>query len=371
MGALSNRFLRAWRRSELVMLQFLSKFFRAETETLPPPMLDGSWSANDELERAKIIASADELDCVCVSGGVLHVSAGSRVYRVESEQLIAVAELPGVITALAAMKDGGLVAAVEGHGICRLGSDGQVVALTREPAVCVTALAYGPAGDVYFCQGSQNHPWNEWYQDLMRLGASGGVGVWTAAGEVRWIARGMRFPSGVALQSDGELLVSEAWAHRVVRLEPKSGVLQPVLQNLAGYPGRIAAAAGGGYWLSMFALRTLLVDFVLTEDAFRQEMIETIDPLYWVRPALSSGKSYLEPLQGGAIVKLGIRKAWSPPRSYGLVCRLSEAAAPLASFHSRVGGLNHGISAAIDHGGTLFAVSKGAGRLLAVEEIMP
>lgn len=351
------------------MLQFLSKFFRAEAETLPPPMLDGPWGPNDQLERAEIFVAADGLDCLCVSGA-LHVSVGNRVCRVEIGGLTTVAELPGVVTALAALPGDGMAVAVEGHGIFRLAVNGEVIARTGEPSVCVTALVCGPAGDIHFCQGSQSHPWNEWHQDLMRLGASGGVGVWTADGEVRWIARGMRFPSGVALQPDGKLLVSEAWAHRIVRLDPKSGALQPVLENLAGYPGRIAAATGGGYWLSMFALRTLLVDFVLTEDDFRNEMIETIDPLYWVRPALSSGKSYLEPLQGGAIVKLGIRKAWSPPRSYGLVCRLSEAAMPLSSFHSRVGGMNHGVTAAIDHDGKLLAISKGAGRLLSVEEIM-
>jgi len=349
------------------MLQFLGKFFRGD-DALPPPMLDGPWSANDALERAEIVAEADELDCACVNGDALLVSVANRIARVEAGRLVTIAELPGTITALATAADGAFVVAVEGHGIFRLDAAGNVLSSTADPAVCVTALAVAPNGSVYFCQGSQGHPWNEWYQDLMRLGATGGVGVWTTAGATKWLARGLRFPNGVALEPDGRLLVSEAWAHRVCRLDPSSGAMEPVLENLAGYPGRIAPASGGGYWLPVFAMRTLLVDFVLTEDAFREEMIETIDPLYWVRPALSSGKSYLEPLQGGAIVKLGIRKAWSPPRSYGLVCRLSATGAPIASFHSRVGGLNHGITAAVDHAGRLHAVSKGAGRLLAVEE---
>lgn len=352
------------------MLQYLNKLFRADAEVLPPPMLDGAWSANDRLESGRIVSAAGELDCVCVHGGAVYVSAGHSVSRVESGKLVSIAELAGPVTALATDAGRGLVVAVEGHGIFRLALDGEIVARTAEPAICVTALACSPSGDIYFCQGSQAHPWNEWYQDLMRLGVSGGVGVWTKRGDTRWIARGMRFPSGVALQPDGKLLVSEAWAHRVVRMDPKSGASQPVLENLAGYPGRIVPATNGGYWLPVFAMRTLLVDFVLGEKAFREEMIETIDPLYWVRPALSAGKSYLEPLQGGAIVKLGIRKAWSPPRSYGLVCRLSDTAVPLASYHSRVGGANHGITAAIDHGGEMLAVSKGAARLLAVEEIM-
>lgn len=352
------------------MLHFFRRWLGTDAGTAPPPMLDGPWSANDRLERARVLATAEDMDGLCLSSqGVVHVTVGDKLARADDRGgLTTVAQLAGTVTAIAAMPDGGFVVAVEGHGLQRLDAEGRAIAACAEPAIGVTALACDAQGRVYFAQGSASYRTSEWYQDLMRLGSSGSVGIWEPGGPARRLASGMRYPSGLARLADGSLLVSEAWAHRIVRLRPGSSAPEPVLENLAGYPGRIAHATGGGFWLPLFAMRTLLVDFVLTEDAFRQEMIETIDPLYWVRPALSSGKSYLEPLQGGAIVKLGIRKAWSPPRSYGLVCRLSDDMTATASHHSRVGGLNHGITAALDRDGQLLAVSKGAGRLLTVED---
>ena len=63
---------------------------------------------------------------------------------------------------------------------------------------------------------------------------------------------------------------------------------------------------------------------------------------------------------------MGILKPWAPPRSYGLLIRLDAELMPLYSLHSRVGGKHHGIVAAVEHGGQLFVLSKGSGRILRV-----
>src|SRR3546814_8325764 len=95
-------------------------------------------------------------------------------------------------------------------------------------------------------------------------------------------------------------------------------------------------------------------------------MMQTIEPKYWIAPALSSGSDFLEPLQQGSVRQMGILKPWAPPRSYGLVLRLSKDLEPLYSVHSRVGGLHHGITAALEYDGALMALSKGSGRILRV-----
>jgi hypothetical protein len=114
-------------------------------------------------------------------------------------------------------------------------------------------------------------------------------------------------------------------------------------------------------------MRTQLIELVLREAPFRQEMMRTVDPELWVRPSLRASGSYLEPLQGGGIKKLGIRKPWAPPRSYGLVVRLDAEAEPLFSMHSRVDGHCHGVMAAREADGRLIVVSKGDGRLCAYD----
>ena len=62
------------------------------------------------------------------------------------------------------------------------------------------------------------------------------------------------------------------------------------------------------------------------------------------------------------------RRSWrnrpAPPISYGLVIRLSPEGAPVYSLHSRTGGQNHGITAAVEVNGNLYVLSKGRNRLL-------
>jgi hypothetical protein len=93
-------------------------------------------------------------------------------------------------------------------------------------------------------------------------------------------------------------------------------------------------------------------------------MMAEIDPEFWVVPRLSSGHSFKEPLQGAHIKTMGVMKPWAPPRSYGLVIRLDADGGPRYSLHSRVDGVNHGIVAAVEHGGDLVMIAKGPRRVL-------
>lgn len=95
-------------------------------------------------------------------------------------------------------------------------------------------------------------------------------------------------------------------------------------------------------------------------------MMAEIDPEYWIAPKLKSGQSFLEPMQGAHIKTMGVVKPWAPPRSYGLVIRLNGSGVPLYALHSRVDGVNHGVVAAVEMNGLLFALAKGPGRLLRV-----
>ena len=159
------------------------------------------------------------------------------------------------------------------------------------------------------------------------------------------------------------VLVSESWRHRIIAITP-DGSRRTVLDNLPVYPSRLSPAASGGFWLTAFTARTQLVEFVLRESAYRRRMMNEIDPEYWIAPKLKSGQSFLEPMQGAHIKTMGVVKPWAPPRSYGLVIRLNADGLPLYALHSRVDGINHGIVAAVEMDGSLYALAKGPGRLL-------
>jgi hypothetical protein len=181
------------------------------------------------------------------------------------------------------------------------------------------------------------------------------------------LCKNLAFPTGLARAGEGRLFVSEAWRHRILAFE-KEGKSQPepILSDLPAYPGRIAPARDGGFWLALFAPRNQLVEFVLREDDYRRRMIDTVDPNFWIAPALSSGASFLEPIQGGARKKLNMLKPWSPSWSYGLVARCGPTMRPLRSFHSRADGAIHGVTSCCEFNDTLYVAAKGAGRIVAV-----
>jgi hypothetical protein len=172
----------------------------------------------------------------------------------------------------------------------------------------------------------------------------------------------------VVLDSGGNLAVAESWRHRIVAAPRTSdGVPLPLLDHLPGYPARLSPAAGGGYWLCIFAPRSRLVEFVLRERDFCADMFREVEPDYWIAPSLSSGRSFLEPLQGGGIKQLGILKPWAPSRSYGLLIRLDANFHPIASFHSRADGTRHGVTSCVDLGGRVLAACKGGNAIVALD----
>jgi hypothetical protein len=168
----------------------------------------------------------------------------------------------------------------------------------------------------------------------------------------------------------GGVIVSESWRHRLIQIDPGDR-RSVVLDKLPGYPARMAPARGGGVWLSIFAPRNRLVEFVLQEEHYRRDMMAEVPREYWIAPALASRRSFLEPLQCGGIKTMGVHKPWAPSRSCGMVVRLDPAMAPLFSLHSRANGGRHGTCSAIEHEGRLIVAAKGGDCLLSLDAAMP
>ncbi|MGH7896756.1 MAG: SMP-30/gluconolactonase/LRE family protein, partial [Candidatus Binatia bacterium] len=343
-------------------------------------VLDGGLTPNDRLERTEPLPGpplADADDLAIGADGALYVSAGREVLRLTGSDFGArenFAAVPGPAGALAFDRAGALLVAVDGVGLARVGRDRRCEIVLESvdgmPLRCLTGVVAASDGLVYLTDGSDRHPAEAWVFDLMERNSRGRLIEYDPATQrASVLAGGLAFPHGVTLDHREEaLLFTEAWGHRVRRASLRAThEIDTLVGNLAGYPARIHPAPDGGYWLAVFALRTHLVEFVLTEDDFRAEMMRTIAPDYWIRPALRTLDSGLEPLQGGGIRKLGIVKPWAPPRSYGLVAKIDENGEARESLHSRAGGRHHGVTAARQSGGRLFVACKGAGRVLAAE----
>ncbi|RUX27329.1 hypothetical protein EOA13_20580 [Mesorhizobium sp. M7A.F.Ca.US.011.01.1.1] len=335
--------------------------FRGKAVTIPP--LDGAFRPNTLLDDAPAFAELTEPDNLLVSGDRLLASSGNAIHSAAAGATPTVVEtFPTAVTALAFSPSGELTVGLESG---KLLVSGEEVSLPAELS-CMTALAYADDGTLWLANGSAEHAPSQWAADLMKKGASGSLWKRDAAGgDFRKLAGDIAFPYG--LHPVGrDVLISESWRHQLVRFDGATGSRSTVLAHLPGYPARLSPSADGGAWLTLFAPRNRLIEFVLQETHYRQDMLSQVPPAYWIAPALASSRSFLEPLQCGGIRTMGIHKPWSPSRSYGLVVRLDQKMQPQFSLHSRANGTRHGICSVAEKDSLLFVASKGGDCILSV-----
>ena len=358
-------------------LRDISQIVFRDAEQHAIPSMDGALSPNDRLDACRPIGEplpgAD--DVLEGADGALYVSAGRRVWRLSGEgfaQRSVFAEFEGEAGGLAFHPDGRLLVCVSGRGLAAIDASGKESWLNQvedQPLRCLTSVVAAPDGTIFASEGSLRHTPEQWCRDLMEKNHSGRIiSCGPALDHAKVLLRGLCYPHGLALSGDRKSLwFTESWNHHVSRAEIQGrDIAAPelVIRNLPGYPARLGRTSAGGFWLSLFAVRTHLVEFVLREDDYRADMMREIPERFWIAPALATSGHCLEPMQSGSLKALGINKPWAPPRSYGLVMRIDEDGDAMESLHSRVGGRFHGITAACDTAQGLVIVSKGHGRVL-------
>lgn len=338
--------------------------FRGKAVTIPP--LDGAFRPNTRLDDAPAFAELSEPDNLLMADGRLLVSSGNAVLAIAAgSQPVVVETFQSPVTALALSPEGDLTVGLENGKLLIAGKEVSLPAELR----CITALAYADDSTLWLANGSAQHLPSQWAADLMKKGASGslwrcgpgGIGFQRIAGDIA-------FPYGLH-PIGADVLVSESWRHQLVRFDGSNGNRSTVLTHLPGYPARLSPAGDGGAWLTLFAPRNRLIEFVLQETHYRQDMIGQVPPAYWIAPALASNRSFLEPLQCGGIRTMGIHKPWSPSRSYGLVVKLDRSLQPQFSLHSRANGTRHGICSVAERDGRLFVAAKGGDCVLALDAV--
>lgn len=335
------------------------------------PVMDGALKPNDYLDRMAVLAALEEPDNLVSDGETAWLSAGPNLYRLGADGAVTLlGRETATITFLAASATGTLAVGLDSGGLRIMGGqqDGRSFGMDGIGRInAPTAAVFLDETTLIVCNGSSDNPASDWRRDLLDLGRSGSVlKVDLASGTVSRIADHLAWPSGICL-SGSDIVVAEAWRHRLLRLRIDGGANATVLADLPAYPGRLIPAAEGGYWLTLFAVRSQLQEFVLREPRYRREMMETVEPAYWIAPSLSSGKSFKEPLQAGGVIRLGIHKPWAPTRSYGLVARLDAQFQPSWSAHSRANGIRHGATSIAELGGRAIVTARGNDELIAID----
>lgn len=323
------------------------------------PAMDGPLRANQRLDQGRVVLRAEAPDNLAAAGAAVLFTSAGTVFRLPGN--VPIATFDSDVSCLATDPDGAFAVGLDDGRVLLHGPSGDT--LLQAGGACPTALAFD--GDsLLAAHGSARHPPSRWRHDLMERGASGSV--WRAplaGGAPSRLADKLAWPSGL-MALDGAVVVSESWRHRLLRIGARS--TEVAVDDLPGYPGRLAPAAGGA-WLCVFAPRTQLVEFVLRETAYRRRMMAEIEEAFWIAPALSSGHSFMEPLQGGGVKHMAALNPWAPTRSYGLVARLDASLTPVASWHSRAGGAFHGVTSAAEHDGALLVSAKGGDAIVALD----
>lgn len=344
-----------------MLMSLWDRFRGAGEAALSVPTFDGAFKPNQAIEEAALVASHPTPDNLASAGGRLFFSSGAKLLALKgSGEVEMVEDGADHITAMAGAPDGTLAVARSGKGLSFPINPGGLAARAAigGSAGDITAIAFADAG-LAVTVGSERFRATEWRHDMMSKGRSGSVWLLPRNGEPARLAAGLAFPYGVAAVGDGGFLVSECWRSALLRVGARAKP-EEVVSNLPAYPARLAAAAGGGYWLALFAPRNQILEFVLREPGYRARMMREIEPIYWVVPMLVPSDYPLDPmLRGVQKVSGGDVNPWGSSLSYGLVARLGADFMPEYSYHSRANGRRHGITSVVEHDGRLIAASYG------------
>ena len=343
------------------------------------PSMEGPLQPNEALDHLPVVCqSFPGIDDVVIDEeGRLYISSEHRVMRLSGEDYKnqeVFYECDAPAGGLGIYPDGRLMVCISERGVVLVDENGRqdgIDTVQGSAIKCPTSVTAGPDGKIYITDGTVHHNPQDWVWDLMEKQTAGRLICYEPeTGKSEILLKDLAYPYGVCLTHDlRSLLLTESWQHTLWQypldnLRPGAG--ERVIPNMPGYPARIVPSGDGGYWMCLFGMRTALLEFILTQEKYRQEMMKTIDSRHWIRPVLSLSNDGMEPLQAGHIVQLGIVKPWAPPRSYGLIIKLDENYDPIKSLHSRVDGRCHGITGLRELKNELCVVSKGHNKILKV-----
>ena len=346
-------------------------FFGRGQHSIFVPVMDGALKPNEFLDEIKIIFEKKDVDNLLIAGRHTLFTSGGQLFLLQTSKKAKVLQaFDSEITSLAYNQESGdiAIALLEGRVIICSLKNFKIKNEFNEDSV--TSLMYFN-NQLIYTKGSEEHLADNWKADLMSLGKTGSVLLNTLDGSSsRTLLDNLSWPTGIAMIDKATFCISEAWSHRIsfYKFDYGSASISPdsrVIDKLPAYPGRLFYdSVSDSLWVAFFAPRNQLVEFILTEDEYRNRMVKEVDPDLWAAPCLRSGKHISEPLQQSGIKTMGYLKPWAPAFSYGLIVKFDSDLNAKASFHSRTNGGFHGTSSVVIHpDDNVLVTSKGDGKI--------
>jgi sugar lactone lactonase YvrE len=138
--------------------------------------------------------------------------------------------------------------------------------VSGERLVFCSCPAIAADGTIYFSQSSRRYDLAHYKGDLLEHSGTGRV-LRYRDGQVDVVADGLQFANGLLLTPDeSSLIVAETGGYRVTRIHldgERAGEIEPVIENLPGFPDNLTAGPSGLIWIAMASPRDPTLDLLL------------------------------------------------------------------------------------------------------------
>lgn len=299
--------------------RIISKVYVAPTyHALPPPPpteigSGGPFEQNDRLRDVSLIGlgriEAPE-DVILDRNDVLY--AGSRhgdiirFFPPDYQRMEVFAHIGGQPLGMAFDRQDNLYVCIGGMGLYRITPDGTVEKATDETNRSLYSvnddsrlrladdLDITDDGLIFFSEATVRYEMDEWPVDGLEARGNGRIICFDSkTGTTHTALRGLKFPNGVAVASDGQsILFAETFGCSVKRYwfaGPRKGDVETVMDNLPGYPDNINLASDGNYWLALVGMRSPSLDLAWKMPGFRRRMAKRVPVDEWLFPNINTG----------------------------------------------------------------------------------
>jgi len=241
-----------------------------------------------------------------------HLYAGSRhgdIIRFKApdyQEMEVFAHIGGQPLGMAFDRDWNLLVCVGGMGLYKVTPEREVHCVTDETNRSWASinddsrlrladdLDIAPDGRIFFSEATTRYEMHEWPVDGLEARGNGRIVCHDPRdGSTRTLLRGLKFPNGICVGSDGQsILFAETWACCVKRYwfdGPRQGQVEVVLDNLPGYPDNINLASDGHYWMALVGMRAPAYDLAMRMPGFRRRMAKRVPVDEWLFPNINTG----------------------------------------------------------------------------------
>src|SRR5580700_1733691 len=300
-------------RTRIISKVYVSPTFHGLAPAISTKPGSGPFAQNDKLRDVTLIGLGRiEAPEDVIFDRESNLYAGSRhgdiirFFAPDYERMEVFAHIGGQPLGMAFDRKDNLYICIGGMGLYRISPDGKVEKATDETNRSLRSvnddsrlrladdLDITDNGLIFFSEATIRYEMDEWPVDGLEARGNGRIICYdTNTGRTHTAVRGLKFPNGICVASDGQsILFAETFGCSVKRYwfdGPKRGAIEVVMDNLPGYPDNINLASDGNYWLALVGMRSPSLDLAWKMRGFRTRMAKRVPIDEWLFPNINTG----------------------------------------------------------------------------------